>query len=172
MAEGFADFEMEEFNIVSYPECDTTDNTELEDQIDNLRKDILEMDDKDETDIGIFNEKNERLIYAESVLENRTNDLEKFKDMKWIDEDKNYKQSTEGINSTIVGNLMIVKFASDVFRKNGTLRTDKTRRHVQMDYVKLTRSLMINFETRSLTKFIKYTSFRLPNCSLRQARVT
>ena len=30
----------------------------------------------------------------------------------------------------------------------------------------------INFETRSLTKFIKYTSFRLSNCTLRQARVT
>ena len=27
------------------------------------------------------------------------------------------------------------------------------------------------FETRSLTRFIKYTSFRLPNCNLRQARV-
>ena len=29
---------------------------------------------------------------------------------------------------------------------------------------------MYNFEIRSLTKLIKYTSFQLPNCSLQQAR--
>ena len=42
---------------------------------------------------------------------------------------------------------MINKFATDVFRKDGNFRDDKTRRHIQQDYVMLTRYLLSHFQT-------------------------
>ena len=48
---------------------------------------------------------------------------------------------TKGINS------MINKFATDAFRKDGNFRDDKTQRHIQQDYVKLTRFLLSHSET-------------------------
>ena len=57
MAEGFDEFEMEDYN--KYPEYDSMKTSNLENSIDSLRNDLFEMLNN-ETDLDLYKEKSDR----------------------------------------------------------------------------------------------------------------
>ena len=160
MAEGFDEFEMEDTSK-KYPEYDTMRYLNLEDQVDSLGNELLDMDDRRETNLDEYKETNDRLKYAECVLENRTKNYNKLKNTQWIvDEDRNYKETNENVSDT--DNIKIIKntrfktkielYSKNVFRKNGELHEDKVKRRIQKDYVELTQSYISHVKSNDKIK--------------------
>ena len=143
MAEGFDDFETQEYPV--YDEYDNIGLEELNDKDQSLLKHesmiLGEIANGNTSNYHEFTEIIKRREYIDK-LKLRIKTENPFKSTSWIDEDIDYEMKDKTVISNKGTKNSINNFIGNIFKRDGNFRENKKIKWIPQDFRKLTRSFL------------------------------